>query len=147
MPAKVFNAEIAETVRRMTEEGYSQSRIAKEIGVHSTTIGHWQKKLKLKASNKWHFGESAKMEPIQLSEEKEKPTKPSKKFTKIVDKTLKLQGSTTKYEYVVGMHSDVLKINPGYSSDIEIDLKDLVSFANELMDVAEEIEKMRVGKD
>ena len=63
-----------------------------------------------------------------------------------MDKTIKLQGATTKYEYTVGMHSDLLKVNPGYTAELEIDLKDLVAFANELIDVAELIGAMRSEK-
>lgn len=144
MPAKKYNDEIYEIVRNMTENGCSQSQIGEKIGVHPTTVGKWQAKLELKASNKWHFGETAKKEGIQLKEEK--PPKPKKKYTTIVDKTIKLQGATTKYEYTVGMHSDLLKVNPGYTAELEIDLKDLVAFANELIDVAEVIEAMRNEK-
>lgn len=145
MPKKRYNDEVMERVRSMTENGFSQGQIGETIGVHATTVGKWQKKLGLKASNKWHFGETAKKDGIQLKEEK--PPKPKKKYTKVVDKTIKFQGTATKYEYVIGMHSDLLKINPGYTAEIEIDLKDLVAFANELVDIAEAIEKMRSEKD
>lgn len=145
MPKKRYNDEVMETVRSMTEKGFSQERIGEKIGVHATTVGKWQKKLGLMASNKWHFGETAKKDGIQLKEEK--PHKPKKKYTRVVDKTIKFQGTATKYEYVIGMHSDLLKINPGYTNEIEIDLKDLVAFANELIDITEVIEKMRSEKD
>lgn len=142
MPRKAIEEKDLEIIKRMTEEGYSQKDIGEKIGCHSTTIGYYQKKLNLKASNKWHFGETASKEPVNLEVKKSK-----KKYTIVAEKTIKLTGKATKFEYSFGTNSKNVTINPGYSESIEIDLKDLLNFSDELIDVAETLEKMRSEKD
>lgn len=144
MPRKISD-EAIETIKKMTMEGAYQSKIGEVLGIHATTVGQYQKKLGLKASNKWHFGESASKEPLQLKEVK--PPKPKKKWTNIVEKSVKLQGSQTKFEYSFGTNSKDLSIKTGYSNDVEIDMKDLVVFANELVDIAEMMSDLKSKRD
>lgn len=142
MPRKAIHEEQLEKIKRMTEEGYTQKDIGDLLGVTKSTIGYYQKKLDLKASNKWHFGETASKKPVNLEVKK-----PKKQYTIVAEKTVKLTGKATKFEYSFGTNSKAVSINPGYSEKIEIDLKDLLNFSNELIDVAETLEKMRSEKD
>ena len=141
MPARKIGEKEIETIKRMTMEGYTHFDIADKIGVSKTTVGYYQKKLNLKASNKWHFGETASKEPLQLKEEK--PPKPKKKWTTVADKKITLTGNQTNYVYEFGLTESLLKIKTGYSDDIMVDLKDLAAFCEELCDVTEAINELK----
>ena len=142
MAAKL-TAEQIEEIKRLTKEGYTQSEIARRVGgVSKATIAYHQKAAKLKASNKWTFGEQASMEPVSVVEKAvEKPKKPEKKWTTVVDQTLQLTGDTG-FGYTIGMKSDIVRIEPTYGPAVEIEVKDLISFGNELIEIAEKLNNM-----
>lgn len=135
------------TIKRMTMEGYSQKDIGNKVGVTGSTIGYHQAKLGLKASNKWHFGETAEKEVPQLKSEKPKLPEPEVgTFVTVADKTLKLVGNRTGFQYECGVTKTGLTIMTGYGDPMEIDLKDLVNFGNELLDIADMINKMKADR-
>ena len=155
MAKRVITPDMLETIKSMTMQGYSQNAIGDELGVRGTTIGYYQKKLGLAASNKWDFGGTAEKHPEPIYKDKSEETEEVKevqepikqepkrpKFIDVVDKTIIFTGSKTNFKYTCGNHLDNVKIEIGYSADIEIDVKDLVAFGNELLDVAEEIANM-----
>lgn len=142
MKRKLTDGQI-DAIKRLTMEGYTQSQIADRVGITKSTVAYYQKKFELKASNKWHFGETASNEPISVKEEKiDKPKKPEKKWTTVADQTLILNGVDTGFVYTIGAKSDIVKIDPTYGPSIEIETKDLVAFGNELVDIAERLCKM-----
>lgn len=144
-----------DTIRRMTTEGYSQNAIADKIGCQGSTVGYHQKKMGLKASNKWKLGEPVEIHPeVQMTEEEKvvepqeekKPERKVEHFVSVTDKNIDLVGSKTNFEYKVWLKASVIRINPGYTAEIEIDEKDLVAFGNELLEIADMITQMRADK-
>lgn len=143
---KNFTPEQIDIIRRMTMEGYVQDDIAKNLDTTKTTIRRYQYKLGLKASTKWSAtkGETAKKEPLNLKEESVEPKQKrgDQKFVTMTSRLIKFTGTRTNFTYEYGMDNTTLRIETGYSGPFDIDLKDLVSFGNELLDVAESINRI-----
>ena len=140
---KKYTDEQVNTIRKMTMGGYTQSQIAEEIGASKAGVAYYQKSLNLKASNRWHFGESASKDPISVVEEPiVVPKKEKKKWTIIADQTLILTGANTGFSYTITTSNEIVKIEPTYGPSIEIESKDICSFGNELIDIAERLHQM-----
>ena len=136
------------TIKSMTANGATQIDIAEKVGLSKRSIANVQKNNHLKASTKWKFGETAEMDEVDKYKKVEKPIQNQKEirkpeWVKLTEKVVTLTGTMTKFEYTIGLHDKMLKVNPGYSEEIELDLKDLAAFANELMDMVDIISRMK----
>lgn len=138
MGKKITDEQI-ERIKKMTLGGCTQFHIAEDIGVSKGAVAYYQKKLNLKASNKWHFGESAFIEPVSVIEGPKDVQKKPRKWTSIVDQTIVLTGVSTNFSYTIGTNSDIIVIEPTYGPKIEIEMKDVCAFGNELIDIAERL--------
>lgn len=137
-----------EIIRTMTEAGASQRDIADQFGVSDATIGYWQNKLGVKSKNSNRGGRISSIGNIPNFTEKSesKDTNgayyPSEEVI-TVDKTLKLNGVKTGFNYTIGLHNDNVLVETGYGDPFRIDLKDLAGFSNELIGILETIQKMK----
>ncbi|WP_458459316.1 hypothetical protein [Pseudobutyrivibrio sp.] len=141
---KGLNDNEKEMIKKLTLEGKTQAEIGDMFGVSSTTIYYYQKKFNLKASNRWHFGESAERLPdcgpvkVHVSEEE------AQTWVQMVTHKVLLNGRKTGFDYEIENNGISLTILTGYSDPFEIDIKDLVAFGNELLDVAETLCKLKL---
>lgn len=140
-----FTKDEIEMIRSMTEQGCTQAAIAEALNTSNTTIRYHQNKLGLKASNKWHFGESVKKDGEIFDTTKPVKQKPKEQYLIVTEKTVNFHGAKTGFNYVVNSNAKGIVINTGYCEPLEIDLKDLVSFGNEILDIADEITKMKAN--
>ena len=140
-----------ETIKSMTIHGGTQRAIAREVGCEASTVAYHQKKLGLKASNKWKFGGTAEKYPTIKEDDRKDTVKvqeqPKEHFISVSQKTVRFTGARTGFEYEAGTNINCVKILTGYNENeetigFEIDIKDLVAFGNEILDVAEYISKM-----
>lgn len=138
-----------EIIRNMTESGATQRAIANTINCSVSCVAHRQRKLGLKASNKWPFGGTAKKYPVEY--DKTEPIKvqdqPKEHYISVSKKIVSFTGARTGFEYDAGTNMNCVRIRTGYNENeetvgFEIDIKDLVAFGNEILDVAEYISKM-----
>lgn len=156
--ARHFTDEELNVIRSMTEHGATQHAIADELKTTKTTIRRYQIAMGLKASNKWKFGESVKIEPDDFLKEPEEVVKekviepepikmeePKQKFVAISDMSVRLTGAKTGFGYECSTNSKSVKIVFEYSEPIEIDVTDLVTFGNELLDVADILSQMKTN--
>ena len=143
-PSTVTN-EDKETIRRMTTEGYGQKEIGLRIGCSQTTVGYHQRKMGLKASNKWNFGESVELYPevVATTSMDEKPMHKEEHYIDVVDQNISITGNGTKFKYNISLKSRSVRIETGYSSDIEIDIKDMDSFVKELTEIVKELARFK----
>lgn len=154
MPRGVkMSKEKIETLERMTREGYTQGQICEAVGFGVETVRKYQKIAGLKASNRWRYGESAEIRVPDLGGNEIIPLNPETvpqpvpgEWVQLTYKVIRLKGVRTNFDYEIGLFDTALKIKPGYSEDIEIDLKDLIAFGNEILDVAEKINELKGGK-
>lgn len=137
-----------EVIRTMTEAGATQRDIAGQFGVSDQTIAYWQKKLGVESKNPKHGGKIASAGNIPNFTEKSETRDsngayyPSEEVI-TVDKTLKVNGVRTGFNYTIGLHNDNILVETGYGEPFRIDLKDLAGFSNELIGVLETIQKMK----
>lgn len=137
-----------EVIRTMTEAGATQRDIAEKIGVTDQTIAYWQKKLEVKSNSTNRGGKIASVGNTPNFTEKSETRDsngayyPSEEVI-TVDKTLKVNGVRTGFNYTIGLHNDNVLIETGYGDPFRIDLKDLAGFSNELIGVLETIQKMK----
>lgn len=145
-----LNTNDIEKIRNMTIHGATQREIAEVIGCTTVSVSYHQKKMGLKASNKWEFGGTAEKYPAVKEDGTDtvKIQNESKEhFISIAQKTLRFTGARTTFEYECGTNMNCVRILTGYNENeetvgFEIDIKDLVAFGNEILDVAEYISKM-----
>lgn len=132
----------------MTEQRCTQADIARVVGCSIGTVKAYQKIQRLPASNRHGDGNTGvnAIPPVfkKESEEQIEPDTKPNEWVALEDKTISLLGLKTNYRYIVRMHGDIIKIETGYNEEpFEIDIKDLVAFGNELLDVADSITKMK----
>lgn len=130
-----------EKLKQMTREGYSQSVIGDALGCSKRTVGIYQRENGLKASNRWRFGERAEMEPLQVKETPQYSVTQNA-FVKIVGTTVELNGIRTKFKYYWKVENDSIIIDTGYCPPFEVDIVDFASFGNEVLDMAEQMQKL-----
>lgn len=148
MPNRL-TADKIERIISMTEQRYTQAEIAKEVGCSVSAVRTYQRKENLPASNKHGDGRrgiSAIPPTFEAGEASDDKTYNlgSGEWIILADKTIKLAGVMTGYKYIVGAHDKSIKIDTGYNDSVlEVDLKDLVAFGNELLDVADMIATLK----
>lgn len=145
---KYLTEEQKSEIVRLTKEGYTQAEIADRVGVSRNSIWRIQKKNCLKASNRWRFGESCeydKKAPVKktVAQIVERNDTPGSQWIKVAKKAIKISGQKTGFEYELRFDETYIQVNPGYDEPFKIDLKDIVSFGNELLAVADELLEMK----
>ena len=61
----------------------------------------------------------------------------------VVAAAITISGNKTGFTYSVALDGKEISIDTGYSEPLKIDMQDLASFGNELIDIAEKITQMR----
>ena len=136
-----------ETIKSMSEKKIEQRVIAETIGCTKETVGYWQKKFGIPASNRYGGGmvSSTLMDPepfsVRIPEKYEESTNII--GVTVAEKVVTLVGTNTTFLYTIGTKMNSCKITTNNASDIVIELKDLVAFGNEILDVADKIQEMK----
>lgn len=75
------------------------------------------------------------------------PVKPAENkpgdWINVVAAAITISGNKTGFTYSVALDGKEISIDTGYSEPLKIDMQDLASFGNELIDIAEKITQMR----
>lgn len=165
-------------ILNMSVHRYTQDRIAEEVGCSMCTVRYYQQKNGLPASNRSEPSvcELSKEElskvpsrqsAIETRDEKDenpqkvvelpsfnpgpiaKPVqKKSDDWIDIEDAAIRFRGNKTGFAYGMALNGSDLTIDTGYCKTFTLDVKDLVSFGNELLDIAEKfckVEKAMLG--
>lgn len=149
MPKGMHTTE--EQIRRiinLSESRIEQKVIADELGISVATVGRIQKKYNIPASNRYNGGmiSSGIIDNCieKQDDYREVETNNVNEFGTIVaEKVITLLGANTSFIYTVGTKMPVVKITTNNSTDFIIDLKDLVAFGNEILDVADKVTDMK----
>ena len=131
-------------IRSMTVQRYTQTEIAEAIGISIDTVGRIQKKYGLLASNRYNGGMISSGEQRETPKIESKPNEEPRKVTNdcsvvAAERLITFAGKNTGYLYGLETKMDKVRITTNNSKDIIIDVKDLVSFGNELLDMADKI--------
>lgn len=147
---KKISEETKDKVVELTLSGVSVEDIATRLNIGSSTVYHIRAERKV--SSPYHKkGVISRTIPLGVSngtisvekEEKEEVEQEPSCDVVLNNKTVELVGCKTGFKYTASLKCKDLSIDTGYSEVFAIDLKDLVSFANELMSMAVEIERMK----
>ena len=136
-----MSEENQELLKQMSRAGYVQDAIAEKLGCSRGTVYMYQKKFGIKASNRWKFGENPMREPLQL---KKAPVYEATQnsIVRVVDMSIELAGIKTGFKYHWNVNDNSIIIETGYCTPLEIDLKDFAPFGNEVLDMAEQMQKL-----
>ena len=131
-------------IRSMTVQRYTQVEIAECIGISIDTVRRIQKKYELPASNRYNGGLISSGEQRETPKIESKPDEEPRKITNdcgvvVAERLITFAGKNTGYLYGLETKMDKVRITTNNSKDIIIDVKDLVSFGNELLDMADKI--------
>lgn len=92
----------------------------------------------------------ASIPPVKPAENKldsNPPVKPAENkpgdWINVVAAAITISGNKTGFTYGVALDGKEISIDTGYSEPLKIDMQDLASFGNELIDIAEKITQMR----
>ena len=137
----LIGEEMKNRIVELTLNGHRQKDIAHQTGYSLPTIRKIQKE---RCCEPLWNSKSGAVPNFVKKEPKLDPVEHN--YTLINNKTLEVVGIGTQFVYTVSTKGKDLTINTGYCPEFAIDLKDLVNFANELMDVAQMAEQIRSNK-
>ena len=131
-------------IRSMTVQRYTQVEISEALGISVNTVSRIQKKYGLLASNRYNGGMISQAEereaPKITSKPEDQPKKPMNDCSVVAaERIITFTGKNTGYLYGLETRMDKVRITTNNSKDIVIDVNDLVSFGNELLDMADKI--------
>lgn len=139
-----------EMIRSMSEKRIEQKVIAEQLGISTPTVRRYQKKFGLLASNRFNGGvvsQSIRDTTVDFKKDEQRngewEDKHPREWCMLAEKTCTLVGIDTGYMYTIGSNDDHVKITTNNSEDIIISLKQLVAFGNEILDVAESVQKLK----
>ena len=152
MPKRLSPEQI-ETIKSMSEHHHSQLEIAEAAGCCKGTVGKYQAELDIPASNRYGGGalastmrdEAVSFRKAEQRNGGERERQP-REWCAIAEKSYTLMGIDTGYMYNVATNSDEVIITTNNKNDVHIELKNLVAFGNELLDVAETIQKIKENR-
>lgn len=135
-----------EQIKSLSMQKIEQNVIAEMVGCSVPTVRRYQQHYNIPASNRYRGGVlSEGVVPSPVSTEKNEAIlelKP-KEWVVLAEKNVVLYGHKTGFSYAVGTKGNEVRIKTGYCEDIQIGIKDLVAFGNEILDVAEAIQQMK----
>lgn len=137
-------------IKSMSEKKYTQAEIADMVGCSIATVRRHQQQFDIPASNRYSGGmisqgtrdESISFKKAESRNGGPRETQP-REWCMLAEKVCTVVGIDTGYIYTIGTKMDHVKITTNNSEDITIDLKELVAFGNELLDVAEMVQKIK----
>lgn len=147
---KRINEEQKKTIKEMLEHRYDYRSIAEKVGVCEATVARYKKLLNeecgIEASNRWNGGiVSSGIIPKNFKEEvrEESQRNDITKFVVDVEQTTTMKGALTTFVYGYSTKTEILSVETYNSNNFELCINDIVGFANELLDIAVQIEKLR----
>ena len=136
------DSEIAR-IKTMSEQRLTQPEIAETVGVSVSTVQRLQKRFSIPASNRYNGGFMSSDETREVPKVDAKPKSQANKNqcgVTVAEKTITFVGQGTQFIYgITGHNLDSIRITTNNEKDVVLDAKDLVSFGNELLDIAEKI--------
>lgn len=142
-----------DTIQRiisMTQTGSTQYEISEALGISVSTIGKYQKQNNVTPACHWGHGGLYSQNMTLAPKMEERPLdipsggKPLELDKLIVaNKEYTIVGAGTNFKYVISTHGSQIRIDFGYSEPIEIDPKDILAFAEELVQVGKKLEEMK----
>lgn len=149
---RLITEETKEAIRSMSLKKLTQVEIAEKLGVSISTVRRYQNYDNIPASNRFRggmlsskYGEPVtdiSIKPVEVPVlEKKEPE--HRDYVTIADQIIALTGNVTSYIYTIGSKKDHVTITTNNEQDLIIDLKSLVAFGNEILDVAERLEKIK----
>lgn len=149
MPKRISDEQI-EMIKSMSEKRLEQSVIAETVGVSIPTVRRYQNEFDVPASNRYGGGvisQGTHDEPVSFKKAEARNGGPRevqpREWCMIAEKVITLAGIDTGFIYTIGTKMDHIKITTNNSDDIVIELKDLVAFGNELLDIAEDVQQLK----
>ena len=151
---RLITEETKEAIRSMSLKKLTQGEIAEKLGVSVSSVRRYQNYDSIPASNRYrggmissNYGDSMTDISIKPVEDAvpvyQKKESERHEYVAIADQTVTLTGNATNYIYTICSKKDHVTITTNNEQDLIIDLKSLVAFGNEILDVAERLEKIR----
>ena len=145
-----LTSEEKDKIRSMIERNCDRQTIADELGVSVVTVTRYRKEcgVDFACHRTSHNGKIVHDVPPVFPEEENKAiikaSKPLRLDSLIVaEKTLIIKGVGTGFNYKISTVSEDVIIETGYNEPFKIDMRDLLGFAKELVQVAEKLDNMK----
>ena len=151
---RLITEETKEAIRSMSLKKLTQGEIAEKLGVSVSSVRRYQNYDNIPASNRYRGGAissnywdtmtNISVKPVEDAVPVYQKKEPERhEYIAIADQIVTLTGNATNYIYTIGSKKDYVTITTNNEQDLIIDLKSLVAFGNEILDVAERLEKIK----
>lgn len=133
-------------ILKLSEMKLTQKDISERTGVSVPTIRRIQQGEHIPASNRYNGGmiSSSIRENPSVGVKSVREDIPNDCGVIVAEKVVTLVGSRTAYMYTIGTRTKTVSITTNSNEkDFVIEVKDLVAFGNELLDVAEKLQNLK----
>lgn len=148
---KTLSPEIIEQIKSMSEKRIEQKVIAETLGISIPTVSRYQRHFNINASNRYNGGaisQSMQDDVVTGFRKAEQRNgadceRQPREWCMVAEKVVTMVGIDTGFIYTMGTKMDHIKITTNNSEDITVSLEELVAFGNEILDVAESVQKIK----